>query len=543
MAGLPPMVNGDNITASLQLSFGSYMHTRAASNGDIYDMQNLSSDFYPLLSVRKKRKRYKSGIQKSNGLFAKDGIYYVSGTDFYANGKKVEGFVLEDSKKTFCALGDYLAILPDKKYYRFSEDEFGDIEKSVSLEGVTFKDGTIYGEEAKANTIYKAGAGFDTYFNVGDGVTISGCSIEDNNKTFVIREVTADTLIFYENTFNFDGATSLTGESITVSRNMPDMDFIFENENRLWGCKGDEIYACKPGDIFNWNVYDGISTDSYSVMVGSAGDFTAAISFMGYPMFFKDDHIYKVYGDKPSNFQVMSSASIGVSKGNQNSLAIAGEMLFYMSRAGLCVYSGGVPGNVSEAFGEDIYTEAVAGSDGVKYYVSMKNIYTSEYTLFVYDTRRGIWVKEDNTKALSFAWDGALYMLTADGNIDIVSISNEKITELADAEEKLEWFCEFADIYESTAYRSRSSAIYTKKGFGKLFIRLELEEGSSFTAHIMFDSSGEWEKMGEILPGKKRTCVLPIIPRRCDHYKLKLEGVGGFVVYSIARKYYQGSEY
>ena len=84
------------------------------------------------------------------------------------------------------------------------------------------------------------------------------------------------------------------------------------------GCgaaKGDTVYASKLGDPFNWNVFDGLSTDSYAVDVGSAGDFTACCSYLGYPCMFKEEHIYKVYGDKPSNFQVMGSASWGWKRG------------------------------------------------------------------------------------------------------------------------------------------------------------------------------------------------------------------------------------
>ena len=80
--------------------------------------------------------------------------------------------------------------------------------------------------------------------------------------------------------------------------------------------------------------------------MGSPGDFTACFSYLGYPCFFKEEYIYKVYGSKPSNFQVMSSASLGVEKGSHKSLAIAGEILFYLSRVGVVAYSGGIPQSV-----------------------------------------------------------------------------------------------------------------------------------------------------------------------------------------------------
>lgn len=98
----------------------------------------------------------------------------------------------------------------------------------------------------------------------------------------------------------------------------------------------------KLGDPFNWNVFEGLETDSYAVDTGSAGDFTGCVSFLGYPVFFKEDHIYKVYGSIPSNFEVMGSATLGVAKGCGGSLAIAGERLLYLSNSGVMIYSGGI---------------------------------------------------------------------------------------------------------------------------------------------------------------------------------------------------------
>ena len=65
-------------------------------------------------------------------------------------------------------------------------------------------------------------------------------------------------------------------------RSVPEMDFVIESGNRLWGCKYgvvdgkavNEIYASKLGDFKNWNCYAGRSTDSYVATRGSDGPFT-----------------------------------------------------------------------------------------------------------------------------------------------------------------------------------------------------------------------------------------------------------------------------
>ena len=81
-----------------------------------------------------------------------------------------------------------------------------------------------------------------------------------------------------------------------------------------------------------------------------------------------------------------------------------------------------------------------------------------------------------------------------------------------------------------------------KKGVSKLQIRLELDEGARADVLIQFDSDGVWEPVSSLEAAAKRSYYLPIIPRRADHYRLKLEGTGACRVYSLVREFYSGSE-
>ena len=144
------------------------------------------------------------------------------------------------------------------------------------------------------------GIGFAVY----DGVKISGLpeEYESLNGDTILWGVGDDYIIVV----GLTGNTKLTSGSIRVERTVPGMDFVTEQDNRLWGCSSDshEIYACKLGDPTNWNCFMGISTDSYSATIGTPGDFTGACSHLGYVLFFKEDVIHKVYGNKPANYQV-----------------------------------------------------------------------------------------------------------------------------------------------------------------------------------------------------------------------------------------------
>lgn len=529
---LPSMKYGSGIRKWQTIQFGGLDRSRPDKDGRIWEMRNLCSDQYPLISARGRR-HYSQifRLEKPNGIFGRDGLYYVDGTTFYANGTQ-KGTV-QNGQKSFAAMGTKIILFPDKKYFDTADNQLHDLQKEIRINCI-IDNGTIYGEDAAANTIIcRGGAWKDTGFKVGDALTISGASMHpENNKTVIVREMEGEYLRFYENTFTI-GQSGDEEPSLTLKRAVPDLDFVFENENRLWGCKGSTIYCSKLGDPTNWNVFDGLSTDSWTAEVGSGGSFTGACSYLGYPMFFKEDQIYKVYGEKVSAYQVMNTASMGVEKGSGQSLAIAGETLIYLSRTGFVAYTGGVPKNIHWPFGERRFKNAVAGSDGVKYYVSAQT--DGGYELWVYDTRYGAWHREDETQAAGFAWDSQLYCLDADGTIWL-NADARTVPEGATMEEPVEAMVEFGDFTGSGGGQPN------KKGTGKLQLRAELGEGAAIRVEMRFDG-GEWMQVASIQNSAgKRSYYLPLIPRRSDHYRIRISGTGEWTLNSLVREEYTGSE-
>lgn len=320
--------------------------------------------------------------------------------------------------------------------------------------------------------------------------------------------------------------------TVSISRDVPDLDFVCVNENRLWGCAGDVIYASKLGDPFNFNVFDGLSTDSWQSGTVDAGDFTACVSYLGYPVFFKEDTVYKVYGDRPDNFQWTASARLGVLPGSHKSLAVAGETLYYLSRAGICAYTGGIPAVISAPLGMNArFEDAVAGSDGLRYYVSMSDGTTR--SLYVYDTQVRVWHREDASDPLCFAFtDGGLYMLLKTGGLWRMD-GQDGVQEAA-----FGWTARFAD--SSRFYETTDTGSQNKKGLLRLLLRCEMEAGASLTVHVRYDG-GAWEAKRTVTATEKQSCHVPLILRRCDHYTLKLTGTGGARIYSLTAEKYAGS--
>ena len=598
---LPDMLYGNSYSTQTQEEFRGLNSNKGAQDGEFLHMTNMTGQYYPVMSPRARRGLMQT-LDTPNAIYADDSVVLVDGTKLYIDG--VEKGTVIDGPKQIVRMLSKIVMFPDKLIYDLNAGTLKSMGSEVSFTGLSFQNGTIFGEAAEANTIYKSGADWGTHFSVGDAVSISGASIHpENNLTPVIREIDGDYLRFYENTFVLDpswsytpgtngipagtyhftagdstrqftlaavmaygevltwGGTTLTlrasGTTTTIattagsggtelefqetatkpyiepgtisfSKNIPDLDFICVNENRLWGCKGDSIYASKLGDPTNFYVFDGLSTDSWQSDVGDKGDFTACISYLGYPVFFKEESVFKVYGDRPANFQWTPSARFGVAAGSDRSLAVANETLYYLSATGVVAYNGGIPSIISEPLGVDKrWHDAVAGSDGLRYYVSMTDE-AGETSLYVYDTQRGMWHREDDLDAVGFAYYGhSLRALDADGRL----LSLDGIE--GDLENAVPWEAEFADY---------TNNLPVKKGVLRILLRCELDEGSSLSVGIQYDAQTRFETIRTVTAQAKQSYVLPLIVRRCDHWRLKLSGIGGCKVYSLALVRYSGSE-
>lgn len=326
--------------------------------------------------------------------------------------------------------------------------------------------------------------------------------------------------------------------AVTFSRKMPQMDFIIESQNRLWGCRYglanngefvNEIYCSKLGDEKNWQVYQGISTDSYRASVGSEGKWTGAANFRGYPVFFKENHIHSVLGNNPP-YQISDTTARGIQKGSSASLAMVNEVLYYKSIHGICAYSGGLPADVSSALGDIPYKDAIACAFKGKYYVCMKDI-ANNPVMFVFDTVRGLWHKEDDFYPAQFAVaDNDVYFIR---EIDGEYVSGSLLGTGGADRSPVEWYAE-TGLY--------GVQMIDSKYISRINLRIKIPVGHYMFVSIMYDSSGEWEQLGNVIGHSLTPFTLPIKPRRCDHFRLRLEGSGEMRLYSISKTIEQGSD-
>ena len=475
-------------------------------DGEFMDSTNISSEMYPCITQR--AARIKEGQYNApSALHAKEGLLLVDDTTVYYNGVPVG--IVSAGKKQIATVGNYIVIFPDKVYYDVANNKFAAMEETYTATGLVFT----------SNSITTTGNDFG--FRVGDAVAITGCTTApENNKTPVIRSISGKTLTFSDNAFT---AATETG-SVTIKRKVPDLDYICESNYRLWGTNGNTIFASKYSDPLNFFVHDGLVGDSYNIEVATDGEFTGCIPYSSHLCFFKEHTLHKMYGSKPSNFQLVTGNVYGVQEGCANSMCIVNEQLLYKGVNGIYSYTGGVPELISEKFAMKRFSEATAACDGERYYVSMKS--TDGWHLYVYDVLRNLWIREDDTHALDMAFsNGYIYFTSEDGGL-------YKIDRDADRGD-VEWSVTFCPFNETMNER---------KGYSKFHLRVDMEAGAWLSVDMKTERDLKWEKIHTSHNERARTVTIPIIPTRCDSVTLKVYGKGKCLIKAFVREFTTGSD-
>ena len=325
----------------------------------------------------------------------------------------------------------------------------------------------------------------------------------------------------------------VSAETVRLERRVPDMDYLTECDNRIWGCSSKEnvIYACKLGDPTNWFSYRGIAADSYAVTVGSDGAFTGAATCMGYALFFKENTLHKLYGSKPSDFQLTSLRCRGVAKNAARSLCVLNETLYYLSPDGVMAWDGSIPTKVSAVLDASRLANvqsAVGGALDGRYYLHISRTAGTQGVarLLVYDTERALWSEEDvcsyemtSTGGQLYLWDGqALWAADPSRETDWQSTDG--------VEEKLNFELVTGDIGLDGA---------EDRYLSRLTLRLDAECGSTVTVAASYDG-GPWETVAELAAQNvRRSYDMPFVPRRHGTLRLRLKGRGQITLRSIAK--------
>lgn len=531
--------------------------------------QNLSAREYPILRTREKRGVLRK-LEKPGGIIGKSKLLWIEDGHIWYDGGQYDP--VTEGEKQLVSMGAWVLIFPDKVAFNTDTRILKRMENRTAPEGtVTVKlakeDGSLYTDYAtgdvapsdpqngdywytggimqvyssatsawvQVETVYGLieGAGIGVGFSQYDGVTITGCAVDDMNGEKLLQKVEDDAILVIG---VVPEQTSQEG-GVVVKRETPDMDHVTALNNRCWGCStyNNEIYACKLGDPTNWRAYEGLATDAYAVTVGSDGPFTGAATQGGKVVFFKPTCIHEIYGTMPSNYQVHETECRGVEEGSERSLVLVDEVLYYKSMDGIMGYDGSMPQSVSSSLdGGMRFRNARAGKQGSVYYVSMQDV-AGEWHLLSLDTRKGLWYREDSTKAEWFAsCQGEGYFIRDDGMLMAIRAAApgtafDEVTE----EAGFDWFAETGDLMDD---------MRDNKWVSRIQCRVSMQPEQTLKVYLQQDG-GEWQLTVMLTTSRKQTVTLPISSRRCDHLRVRLEGSGDMTLYQLSRYVEQGSEY
>jgi len=548
-------------------------------------MGNMTGEPWPLLSSRKKRGLVKE-LDDPRGLCTLGRPAWVDGDTLYFDGEATPVTGLGAGEKRLVTMGAYILIFPDKVYYNtVKPEDRGGIEREWSSRGnVTFTicalDGMEYptgdmtvGPEAPqapqegdywldtsgdVHALYRYFEGWEgiatVYVKISapgigqdikaqDSVTVSGVryggeneslrgQLEALNSTHVVQAAGDDYIVVIG---LLDQQYVQRTGAVRADRKIPELDFVIECNNRLWGCRYGEqdgetvnrIYACALGDFRSWGRFQGDAMDSFYVDVGTEGPFTGACVHRGNPVFFKSGCMHQIYGDKPGNFQSQMTICEGVKEGCGGTLTPDNGALYYVSAGGVQKLES-LPENVGKALGEIQLISGTAGAAGGKYYLSAKEK-NGAWSLYVMDMERGTWHRQDASRAIAFAeLDGEMYMLRSDGTLWALN-GTEGDEEPGD----VTWYAETAPMgYEQPEHKYLS----------RFTLRMRLGADAVCRILAQYDGEDMWREKGTVSGnGKVSVFTVPIVPRRCDTMRLRLEGHGDFRLYGIARELGGGS--
>lgn len=518
-------------------------------NGDMVDSKNISARRYPYISTRNPRQKLDNYTNVTN-LSAHSELVVIEGTDVYYAGTKVPNLEVTEGEKQIVSINTKIVIFPDWKAIDLSGDsptgtQYNPIDIDLPLKSynstspgnhvkITSKGGYNYQcviyhylETTLSEQIFNTiDSNFSRNVNIGLG---AGYTVTYPIKITSSLVKSVDYVSDYGNkryeqlTFDFYATRGISAGSVDIGKiviksTMPDMDYICVHNNRVYGCSSKEqaIYASALGDPFEWNDFSGLSTDSYVVNVASPGNFEGCCSYSSSVLFWKQDRLHKLVGDYPAEYYMYTYDVEGLKAGAYKSLQIINETLYYMGINGVYAYTGSTPQLISQNFGNKNFTNAIAGTDGDTYYLSVMEG-TTPY-LMAYETRYGMWILEDHIRCNDFARIGKELYFLSNGNVYQMN---------AGSEDDIEWSFQFAPMYET---------IDGKKSYSRIVIRTELPRGSYIRVAVKTDD-GLWVETAKIIGRNNRLSEVLLPINRCDKFELKLSGKGKMAILSILREY------
>lgn len=475
-------------------------------------LMNFSSDKYPWLASRRAFKEGYFTKDCSSGVGAHDTIiYYVQGGWFYYDSQKK--FEVSAGKKKFFDFNGKILIFPDMMYYNPDTDKYGRF--GITTDEITYQilHRTVGTVDFGLAAIQSEDINLTDYFKVGDGIKITeeeGLGVSGfHTVTGVNKEYGA---LFFDK-FEFGDGEGFTVKG-KISNGAPEVcDAACVCGGRVWVAGGNKIQATTINDESNWAVGGDDEKSSFICDIDSEESITACVEFEGAPVFFSERKIYKIYGDRASNFHLKCCSNWGgIPKRMSGSVAVLKDRIFYVSEYGVTCFDGSSPRVVTKTE-FPIEDKVYAASDGKKYYVYADN---GDSYIYVYDDMSNQWQIYGEFEMRNFLpYKGAVYACAKRG---IYSLSGDlSLLKLYVTEQPFAVSADFSlDVGGKSPLR--------------LGLDLECDEWAYYEIYVSYDSEDD-VKLLKTLEGEFSGVIeIPLVPRGARRLTVGLVGEGDITI-------------
>ena len=299
-----PEIPEDGNTRTFIDTWKGYNHNFRTQRGEFFDMQNLTSDYYPLLAPRKIRPLLAQAQEEKfirGLLYSDNNLAYLEGTTLHYSTQEIDlsDYMEEPEQEdwqTLLRFGAYILIFPAAVYVNvYDTEDIGEIRTKYSAaSGITITyticdaegngfsnitasetapenptDGQYWlctreGEQGlniwhsslsmwqPVATCYIRidipGATLTEYFETGDTVTMN-TTLPDINNGSQIKAMTDESLVVIGLLKDGVTKTDTTSDAwtLTLERKIPRLDYVCCDKNRVWGCH----YGYSEGRMIN----------------------------------------------------------------------------------------------------------------------------------------------------------------------------------------------------------------------------------------------------------------------------------------------------
>lgn len=478
----------------------------------VWNMINFSADQYPWFTLRKPIKEIhfptncKSGLGAYNSKF-----YHVEEGEFYYDGKNK--FKVSAGKKKFYNYNEKILVFPDMIYYDPQTDEHGKF--GITTPEITYRISrrVTAGGDFGLSCIQGDNINLTDFFKVGDGVKITdqeGLGISGFHTVTAVNKETGE---LYFDRFEFGDGDGFTLKG-KLSNGAPERcDAACICGGRVWIAGGNKIHATTINDERNWAVGGDDEKSSFVCEFDKNETVTACVEFEGSPVFFTKNKIYKVYGDRASNFYLKCCSNWGgIPQHMSDTVAVFKDRIFYVSNHCVTCFDGSTP-RILMKIPSEIDGDMFAASDGQKYYVFVDN---GERLLYVYDDISDRWH--------IYGWYEIKNFFSYNG--DLYAYARDKLCSLSGGDELL------GQNYTEPIFDFSASFMFETRGKRPVTLGLDIEcdFGTKCSIYVSYKTINNRTRVKSISGYYSGLVEIPLVPGDCENVWVYIDGSDSFTL-------------